>query len=79
MLPAGRYVTLRHAGPFDDLAGCHAGLRRWAQEHDIALDRWDTDLGTAWRSCSEQYLVDPSAEPDPSKWRPKVAYLVTEG
>ena len=76
--PAGRYLTLRHAGPFDGLAASHAGLQRWAREHGMVLDRWDTGRGAAWRSCSEQYLVDPSTEPDPSKWETELAYLVTE-
>lgn len=76
-LPAGRYVTLRHLGPFDGLAAGHEALRRWAREHDVTLECWDTARGTGWLSCAEHYLVDPSAEPDPSRWEVELAYLTT--
>jgi effector-binding domain-containing protein len=75
LLPAGRYVVLRHVGPYDDLPGSHARLRRWADERGVAFDRWHTGHGEAWRASVEHYLVDPSAEPDPSKWEVELAYL----
>ena len=77
-LPAGRYVTLRHVGPFDGLPAAHEALQQWAREHGVALESWDTDRGTGWLSCAERYLVDPSAEPDPSKWEVELAYLTEE-
>jgi hypothetical protein len=49
-------VTLRHVGPFADLLASHAALRQWPQEQGIALDSWDTDRGSVWRACIEQYL-----------------------
>lgn len=77
-LPAGRYVTLRHVGPFDGLMASHQALREWAAARRVALDSWDTDRGTAWHGCAESYVIDPSAEPDPAKWEVELAYLTTE-
>jgi effector-binding domain-containing protein len=76
VLPAGRYVTLRHVGPFDALTASNATLQQWAQEQGIALDSWDTDRGSAWRGRVEHFLTDPSTEPDPAKWEVEVAYYI---
>jgi effector-binding domain-containing protein len=77
VLPAGRYVTLRHVGPYDGLIASNAALQQWAQEQGIALDSWGTDRGSAWRGRVEHYLTDPSTEPDPANWEVDVAYLAT--
>lgn len=74
-LPAGRYVVLRHTGPYDGLVAGNAALQDWAREHEVALDSWETARGTAWRSRVEHYLTNPAAEPDPAKWEVDIAYL----
>lgn len=79
VLPAGRYVTLRHIGSYDGLIASNAALQDWAQDRGITFDSWDTERGEAWRSRVEHYPVDPSAEPDPAKWEVDIAYLVSEG
>ncbi len=58
VLPADRYVTLRHVGPFDGLPASNARLQQWAQERGIALDSWDTDRGSAWRGRVEHFLPE---------------------
>lgn len=78
VLPGGRYVVLRHVGPYDGLAASNAALQRWAQQDGVGLDSWDTAEGTAWRGRLEHYLTDPSSEPDPAKWETDVAYLASE-
>ena len=78
VLPACRYVVLRHTGPYDGLIASNAALQRWAEEQGITFDSWDTPEGTAWRARAEHYLTNPAAEPDPSKWEVDVAYLITE-
>jgi effector-binding domain-containing protein len=78
VLPAGRYVVLRHTGLYDGLIASNAALQRWAEEQGITFDSWDTPEGTAWRARAEHYLTNPAAEPDPSKWEVDVAYLITE-
>jgi effector-binding domain-containing protein len=75
-LPEGRYAVLRHTGPYDGLIASNAVLPRWAQEHGIEFDTWDTAQGSAWRSRAEHYLTDPSQEPDPAKWETDVAFLI---
>ena len=78
VLPAGRYVTLRHTGPYDGLVASNAALQQWAQQEGIKFDTWDTQEGTAWRARAEHYLTNPAAEPDPAKWEVDVAYLALE-
>jgi effector-binding domain-containing protein len=78
VLPGGRYVTLLHVGPYDDLVASNAALQEWAAEQGIVWDSWDTDSGSAWRCRVERYLTDPSVVPDPSEWKVEVAYLIAE-
>jgi effector-binding domain-containing protein len=75
VLPEGTYAVLRHTGPYDGLIASNAALQRWAREHGVEFDTWDTARGPAWRSRAEHYLTDPSREPDPAKWEVDVAYL----
>ena len=79
VLPAGRYVTLRHTGPYDGLIASNAALQDWAKGRGITFGSRDTELGEAWPGRAEHYLTDPSAEPDPAKWQVDVAYLASEG
>jgi effector-binding domain-containing protein len=78
VLPGGRYVSLLHIGPYDQLIAANAALQKWAEERGVTFDSWDTARGSEWRSRFESYITDPSAEPDPSKWETEVAYLTRE-
>ena len=75
ILPGGRYVVLRHTGNYDGLIEANAALQQWAQDHGLEFDMKDTPEGSAWASRFEQYITDPSAEPDPARWETDVAYL----
>lgn len=75
VLPAGRYVTLRHTGPYDGLVASNAALQQWARQQEFTFDSWDTPAGSVWRGRAEHYLTNPAAEPDPAKWEVDVAYL----
>jgi effector-binding domain-containing protein len=82
-LPAGRYATLLHVGPYNsskapDLADARAELRDWAQGQGLEWNGSETANGTAFAACVEWYLTDPSSEPDWSKWRTELAYLTSE-
>src|SRR5215469_2402736 len=55
-LPEGKYLVLRHTGPYDGLIASNAALQRWADEHQIEFDTWDTAEGSAWRGRAEHYL-----------------------
>jgi effector-binding domain-containing protein len=63
-LPAGRAVVATHVGPYEDLERTYGELVAWAQAQGIepAVGMW------------EQYLSDPSAEPDPSTWRTLIVW-----
>ena len=76
VVPAGRYLTLVHEGPYrhdtiPDLAHSRRRLLAWADEHGVAHTR-----GREPACALEQYHVGPPMEPDFSKWRTEFAYLV---
>jgi effector-binding domain-containing protein len=75
VLPAGRYATLIHVGPYDQLVAANAALQDWAQREGITLE--SSPDGRRWAGRVEHYLTDPAAEPDPAKWETEVAYLIT--
>jgi effector-binding domain-containing protein len=75
VLPTGRYAVVRHTGPYDGLIDANAGIQRWAREHGVEFDTWDTGDGSAWRARVEHYLTYPAKEPDPARWEVDVAYL----
>lgn len=74
VLPAGRYVTLLHVGPYDGLVQANATLQRRAAEQGL---RWAMD-GATWRGRVERYLTDPSQQPDASQWQTEIAYLTDD-
>jgi hypothetical protein len=84
VLPAGRYVTLLHVGPYrhateTDLAAARLAMRDWARRHGVVLDSRTTDRGSAWGSYVERYLIGPVDEPDYAKWKTELMYLASEG
>jgi effector-binding domain-containing protein len=76
--PAGRYLVLRHTGPYDQLIGANAALQDYAKQHGIAFAARDTPAGEAWDGRFEHYLTDPTAEPDAARWQTDVAYLLAD-
>jgi effector-binding domain-containing protein len=75
ILPAGRYVTLLHVGPYDGLVAANAALQRWARDRGIT---WDMDEGVVWRARVEHYLTNPVEQPDSSRWETELAYLTAD-
>lgn len=81
-LPAGRYLTLLHVGPYrsetaPDLAAARATLTSWAAEQGIVYSR-ETERGSALPCCLEHFIVGPVDEGDFSKWETEFAYLVVD-
>ncbi len=70
-LPAGSYVVTNHVGHPDGIAQTHLALVAWAAEQGIALAK----DGEVWVAMFESYETDPEIEPNPPKWRTKLAYL----
>lgn len=75
VLPAGRYITLVHVGPYDGLVQANATLQQWAQERGFS---WEMEDESRWRGRVEHYLTDPAQHPDPSGWETELAYLVVD-
>jgi effector-binding domain-containing protein len=69
-LPAGRYLTYLHVGPYrsetlPDLAVARERLLSWAEERGLAI-----------RGCLEHFRIGPVEEPDFTKWETEFAYLI---
>jgi effector-binding domain-containing protein len=76
VLPAGRYATLVHTGPYDRVQHATGALLDWAAKNGIVWQmttRGDTDV---WAARVEYYPTDPQQEPDPEKWVTELAFLV---
>jgi len=79
-LPAGEYLTYLHVGPFQhenltDLRDAVERMLAWAEENGVELDRTETDEGPEFGASAEYYLVDPSTEPDFTKWQTRIVML----
>jgi effector-binding domain-containing protein len=82
VLPEGRYVTLRHVGPYRsaterDLADARESLVGYAQERGLAFAR-ESERGSILPCCVERFHVGPHETPDHSKWETEFAYLILE-
>jgi effector-binding domain-containing protein len=78
VLPAGRYVTAVHTGPYDDLYGATRDLLRWAGERNLHFDKHPSDVGEVWGSRLEWYETDPSETPDPATWVTRLAFRLAD-
>jgi effector-binding domain-containing protein len=81
-LPAGRYATLIHRGPYHhadvpDLVDAQASLKSWTEQEGI-LTGHPSERGTSLVACIEHYRVGPPMEEDWTKWETELAYLVVE-
>lgn len=77
-LPAGRYASLVHRGPYDGLYEANAVLIGWAKERGIRFDVQKTAAGDKFGCRLEIYLTDPQREPDPANWETEVAIRVAD-
>jgi effector-binding domain-containing protein len=75
VLPAGRYVTLVHTGPYNGLVAANAALQDWARDQGISLE--SSEDGHRFRGRVEFYPTDPREEPDTAKWQVEIAYLIS--
>jgi effector-binding domain-containing protein len=74
VLPAGRYATLTHMGHPSELMAATKALLDWAAEQDLTWDVTPSEDGDRWACRLENYLTDPSQEPDMSKWVTQLAF-----
>lgn len=78
LLPAGRYVTLRHIGPPEALAGATAALLDWAAANDLTWDVSSSSEGDRWGCRLEIQLSDPATQPDTSGWETELAFRLAD-
>src|SRR5260370_20389324 len=63
VLPAGRYATLVHQGPYSDLVKANAALLKWVADNGLALDMAKTPAGGKFGCRLEIHPTDPRNEP----------------
>jgi effector-binding domain-containing protein len=64
ILPAGRYVSLVHTGPYPELMQANADLLAWAAQQGLELDQHATPRGDAFGGRYESYLSEPQEKPE---------------
>jgi effector-binding domain-containing protein len=74
VLPAGRYATALHVGPYDRLIGATANLLQWAQAQGLEWDKSAAEDGEHWGCRLEIYLTNPAEQPDATKWETQLVF-----
>jgi effector-binding domain-containing protein len=69
MRPAGKVAKAVCPGPYENLGGAHEDMDKYF--NDFRLSYTDKPV---W----EEYVIDPSIEPDPQKWLTNIYYYVSE-
>jgi GyrI-like small molecule binding domain len=82
-LPAGRYLTMLHVGPYRseterDLGDARAALIDWAEQHGIVYSH-ESERGRVLPCGVDHLRVSPGTEPDYTKWETELAYLIVDG
>ena len=77
-IPAGRYVTVVHAGPYESLVNTTAALLAWARENRMVLEFKDHEKASQWGCRVERYLVAPPDESRPERWRTEIDILLSD-
>ena len=80
VLPAGRYLTLVHAGPYrseelTDMADTRARLIEWAEREGHAISR-PSEAGRKLPCSVDHLLLGPAESSDFTTWRTELAYLI---
>jgi effector-binding domain-containing protein len=74
VLPAGRYATAIHVGPYDALIGAVDNLLQWAEARGLEWDKSAAEDGERWGCRLEVYLTNPAEQPDATKWETQLAF-----
>jgi effector-binding domain-containing protein len=73
LLPAGRYASLLHRGPYEQLYEANGALGDWIKEQGLDVEIVKSPNGDRFGCRLEVYLTDPGVETDPEKWETEVA------
>ncbi len=63
-LPAGRYASLIHVGPYPELVQANARLLDWIRAQGARTDSHATPEGEEFASRFEAYLSEPEEKPE---------------
>lgn len=74
ILPAGRFATMTHRGPYKGLYEATGRLIHWARETGVAWDMHSEPDGDHFACRLEIYETDPSAVPNPKDWITRLAF-----
>jgi effector-binding domain-containing protein len=76
LLPAGRYATVTHVGPYEELMDATARLLSWGGEQGV---KWDaSDDQRRWGARLECYETDPREQPDPATWVTELRFRLAD-
>ena len=76
VLPAGRYLTAVHTGPYgEQLMRATGEFLDWAAQHGIVWQTTRRGADEVWTARVEFYPTDPQEEPDTNKWETELAFL----
>jgi effector-binding domain-containing protein len=78
ILPAGRYATLVHRGPYEKLGDANAALIDWGKANGISWDATATPKGDRFACRLEVYRTDEAKQPDPEQWETEVTIRVSD-
>jgi effector-binding domain-containing protein len=77
-LPAGRYLTTTHVGPYEGLYDATVGILRYAGTHGLSFDQHPSDQGDVWTSRIEWYETNPVDQPDPATWVTRLTFKLAD-
>ena len=78
VLPAGRYLSATHTGPYEHLEEATGQFLRRASEHGHVFDVRGGEDGDVWGCRLEHYPTDPSVEPDPQRWETVLEFRLAD-
>ena len=64
--PRSKALVITHEGPYESLELAHIALNMYVQKNGLAMKE----------PVMEEYLTDPSTEPDPNKWLTRIIYMI---
>lgn len=78
VLPAGRYASLTHTGPYTGLMQANGALLDWVAAAGLKLDMHSSPAGDVFGCRLEIYPTDPKVEKDRSKWVTELAFKLAD-
>lgn len=76
--PAGKYLTARHTGSYNNLPKSHMAMDEYAKENGLQPGTVKGEAGQIWGTRAEFYVTDPMVEKDESKWITDLALLLQD-